>query len=284
MLTKLRASTIRTRLRLIDFKAVTGCKDPSELHLADPEHFRDRFTAALAQSVPCSPAREIRRRLDAIVAAGLSPDARVAEYKALVALVGELPDPVERDAFIHMLRHAFSFVRIDTIRADVWREVMAQQQAEAVAAPAEGNGAPTPEQIAAWREQAEPLLTEASLLDRFAADIHQMGLVHEDRAAKLLYLVKLSIALLARAASAIVKGQSSGGKNFLVESVMRFFPPTSYQTVSMKTRGGPPGTAVRSAVDHRVIHPEPQDVTRRRTAQWEPTTSVWMCIAGRPCS
>ncbi len=60
--------------------------------------------------------------------------------------------------------------------------------------------------------------------------------------------------------------------------------PGVQETVSMKTTGGPPRTAVRSAVDHGVIRTEPQSFSVRRTAQWEPTTSVSMCIAGRQCS
>jgi len=49
------------------------------------------------------------------------------------------------------------------------------------------------------------------------------------------------------------------------------------ETVSMKTRGGPPDTAVRSAVRHGVI-PQGAPIIRRmgRTARWDPTTLASM--------
>ena len=49
-------------------------------------------------------------------------------------------------------------------------------------------------------------------------------------------------------------------------------PSRVQENVSMKTRGGPPDTAVRSAVRHGVI-PQGAPIIRRtgRTARWEPT-------------
>ena len=59
--------------------------------------------------------------------------------------------------------------------------------------------------------------------------------------------------------------------------------------VSMKTRGGPPDTAVRFAVRHAVRHgviPPGAPIIRRmgRTARWEPTTLASMFTLVKPCS
>jgi hypothetical protein len=55
--------------------------------------------------------------------------------------------------------------------------------------------------------------------------------VGEDRAAKLLFLV-LTSRLLERPLCAIVKGPSSSGKSFLVDQVLKFFPPDAYYKLS----------------------------------------------------
>jgi hypothetical protein len=51
----------------------------------------------------------------------------------------------------------------------------------------------------------------------------------------------------------------------------------------MKTRGGPPATAVRSAVDHGVIPQGAPDVSAQEDRQWEATTSASMCTAETAC-
>src|SRR5512133_1247254 len=69
------------------------------------------------------------------------------------------------------------------------------------------------------------------ILDRFAEDLHQAGLVGEERAAKLLYLV-LTSRVLGRPISAVVKAPSAAGKSYLVETVLRFFPESAFYTVT----------------------------------------------------
>jgi hypothetical protein len=69
------------------------------------------------------------------------------------------------------------------------------------------------------------------ILDRFAEDLHEAGLVGEERAAKLLYLV-LTSRLLDRPISAVVKAPSAAGKSYLVETVLRFFPASAFYTVT----------------------------------------------------
>ena len=54
-----------------------------------------------------------------------------------------------------------------------------------------------------------------------------MGVVGERRGAKLIYLATTS-RLLSRPVSIVVKGPSSGGKSFVTESVLKFFPASAF--------------------------------------------------------
>jgi hypothetical protein len=58
-----------------------------------------------------------------------------------------------------------------------------------------------------------------------------LGLVGEDRNAKLLYLAVTS-RLLGRPVSVVVKGPSSAGKSYTVETVLRTFPDSAYYALS----------------------------------------------------
>jgi len=79
--------------------------------------------------------------------------------------------------------------------------------------------------------ESETLAREPDILGRFVAELHQAGVVGEDRVAKLLYLAATS-RLLDRPVSIIVKGPSSAGKSFVVQEVLRFFPPSAYYALS----------------------------------------------------
>jgi hypothetical protein len=79
---------------------------------------------------------------------------------------------------------------------------------------------------AEWQE-AEPLARDPRLLDRFAEALPGVGLVGEERAARLLYLA-LTSRLLDRPTSVVVKGPSAGGKSHTVGAVLRFFPSEAY--------------------------------------------------------
>jgi hypothetical protein len=69
------------------------------------------------------------------------------------------------------------------------------------------------------------------ILGRFAAALRDRGVVGEERNAKLLFLA-LVTRFLKRPISVAVKGPSSGGKSFLVEQVLRFFPPEAVYCLS----------------------------------------------------
>jgi len=78
---------------------------------------------------------------------------------------------------------------------------------------------------------AAPLLSCPHILDEFNALCARLGLVGEDRNALLLYLAVTS-RLLDRPVSVVVKGPSSGGKSFTVETVLKTFPQSAFYVMS----------------------------------------------------
>ena len=143
---RLAASPLRERLYRMEFE---GAKDVSELHVEDPERFRERLNAAI--------------------------------------------------------QNAVSFMDIAESEAQERRRE-------------------------AWASCAD-LAGEPDILEKFAADLLRAGLVGETRAAKLVYLAVTS-RLLPKIVSVAIKGPSSGGKSYLVEQVLRFFPESSYYALT----------------------------------------------------
>ncbi len=78
---------------------------------------------------------------------------------------------------------------------------------------------------------AGDLLRVPSILDEFGALCERLGLVGEEHNARLLYLALVS-RFLERPVSVVVKGPSSGGKSFTVETVLKCFPPGAYYALS----------------------------------------------------
>ncbi|NLG50145.1 MAG: hypothetical protein GX552_08565, partial [Chloroflexi bacterium] len=77
------------------------------------------------------------------------------------------------------------------------------------------------------KKQAEELLHCPNILGQFGTLCQRLGLVGEIRNAKLLYLAHTS-RLLDKPVSVGVKGPSSGGKSFVVETVLKAFPESCY--------------------------------------------------------
>ncbi len=77
------------------------------------------------------------------------------------------------------------------------------------------------------RQLCAELVQNPRILDHFAEDLRRSGLVGEERAAKLLYLV-LTTRLFEKPVSAVLKGPSSAGKSILMSSVLKFFPTDAY--------------------------------------------------------
>jgi hypothetical protein len=143
---KLSASSLRDRLHLVDLEEV---KDPGELHVAEPDLFKGRFTEALKDATPWA---EVERQ-----------ETRAAARKA--------------------------------------------------------------------RAECEELVLVPNILERFAGDLSRSGVVGESRLAKLLYLAVTS-RHLERPVSVAMKGPSSGGKSYLTERVLGFFPDEAYYALT----------------------------------------------------
>jgi hypothetical protein len=137
---------IRERLYLLE---LGEHKDPSALHLADPDTFKERFEVALEGAKP-------------------------------------------------------------------WIQL---ERAEAEAALHE-----------AW-ETCRELATKPDILERFAAVLAGSGVAGEENLAKLLYLAVTS-RLLEKPVSIALKGPSSGGKSYLTEQVLRFFPKSAFYSLT----------------------------------------------------
>ena len=81
------------------------------------------------------------------------------------------------------------------------------------------------------KAQAATLLSCPDILAELPQLCAQLGLVGEDRNAKLLYLAIVS-RLLDTPISVVVKGPSSAGKSFAVETVLKAFPETAFYALS----------------------------------------------------
>ena len=139
-------SALLDRIHLL---SLAPCKDPSELHCADPAAFKEKFGAAMASAVPL----------------------------------------------------------VDIVREEEKRRLEE-----------------------AWKT-CSVLATHPSILTAFAEAYQAAGAVGEVRVAKLLYLA-LTSRFLRRLVSIAVKGPSSGGKSFTVETVLRFFPDEAVYCVT----------------------------------------------------
>ena len=82
----------------------------------------------------------------------------------------------------------------------------------------------------AWAA-CEDLALTPRILERFVIDLRRCGVAGEDKVAMILFLALVS-RLLEGIVSVAVKGPSSGGKSYLVEQVLRFFPESTYYALT----------------------------------------------------
>ena len=75
--------------------------------------------------------------------------------------------------------------------------------------------------------KCKALASQTSILDAFIHDVHSLGVEGEDSVAQTIFLSLIS-RYLGRPVSNIVKGQSSGGKSFVVQETLKFFPQSAY--------------------------------------------------------
>lgn len=80
-------------------------------------------------------------------------------------------------------------------------------------------------------EICKDLAVKSDILKKFEVDLLSQGFVGETRTAKLIYLV-ITSRLFSRPVSLAIKGPSSGGKSYLAEKVMAFFPETAFHVLT----------------------------------------------------
>lgn len=130
----------------------------------------------------------------------------------LVSLPAKDPSALHLESPDEFLRHW----QVACLGAIPWTVVEARTSAE--------------ERSEAW-EKCGKLARVANILDEFAVELSRVGVVGERRAGKLIYLAVTS-RLLDRPVSVAVKGPSSGGKSFVVESTLKFFPPEAFYALT----------------------------------------------------
>lgn len=82
----------------------------------------------------------------------------------------------------------------------------------------------------AW-EKCKALACAPRILECLAATMEAAGVVGESRVVRLLYLA-LTSRLLDKPVSVAIKGPSAGGKSFVVQRVLEFFPESAYYALS----------------------------------------------------
>lgn len=75
------------------------------------------------------------------------------------------------------------------------------------------------------------LAEDRDILSRFSQCIERLGVAGESKNAKLLYLM-LTSRHQKKPVSGILKGPSAGGKSFIVDQCLRFFPPSAYHALT----------------------------------------------------
>lgn len=80
-------------------------------------------------------------------------------------------------------------------------------------------------------EQCREIAQAPHILERLVEEMQQTGVVGEERNIKLLYLA-LTSRVLDTPISLAVKGPSSGGKSFLIDSVTQLFPKDAYYSLT----------------------------------------------------
>lgn len=83
----------------------------------------------------------------------------------------------------------------------------------------------------AAEETALPLLRAPDILGAFVRLCERLGLTGEARNCQILYLA-LTSRLLEHPVSVVIKGPSGSGKSFLLETVLKAFPPSAYYALS----------------------------------------------------
>ena len=92
-------------------------------------------------------------------------------------------------------------------------------------------GANTAANLEAWN-QCDTLAVSPDILSELDTVLARLGVAGERPIAKIVYLAVTSRVFDERPVSLVIKGASSGGKSYVVEQVLRLFPPRAYFTLT----------------------------------------------------
>lgn len=101
------------------------------------------------------------------------------------------------------------------------------------------------------RERALQLLTQPDFFGEVRRAVERGGLVGEARNALAIYIVAIS-SLLEKPLNALVKGPSSGGKNFVVSRVLRLIPKDAIREITSSSRTA--WNFSKNDFEHRVVY------------------------------
>jgi hypothetical protein len=161
---------------------------------------------------------------------GLSKETAPEEAKSIlrnarVLLLDMTPTELE-DAFADLEeRTPLPKKWLQALRREV-KDLRKQPQAQPLSA------VPTQqEELAALKPLAAPLASSPDILGEVVKVMRALGVAGQEREVKLIYLA-LTTRTQNRPVNVAVKGPSSGGKSFLVESTLSLFPDNAYYALS----------------------------------------------------
>ncbi len=108
----------------------------------------------------------------------------------------------------------------------------------------------------ALEREAHRLLRSPRFFRDFLDAVRSGGLVGEEKNALVVLLVAIS-RLLAHPVNLFIKGPSSSGKNFLADSVLRFFPPREVEQITSSS--GISWNYLRRTLEHRIVYVKEQN-------------------------
>jgi len=138
---------------------------------------------------------------------------RIRDRVRLLSLDGH-KDPSE--LFLHDRENFKTSLQKAMAKAVPWPEMEAKQAAT--------------ERDQAWA-MCRFLAEDKNILSKFARTIERLGVAGESGTTKLLYLT-LTSRHQKKPVSGSLKGPSAAGKSFIVDQVLRFFPPSSYYALT----------------------------------------------------
>jgi DNA primase catalytic core len=162
---------------------------------------------------------EGRRFLDVEIdrIGGLPENIREDELKTFLPLLRQLGE-FEREKYTAVIKREFKLNK-KTINIGI----DAGDHDSLESSTSDSTAPPLPEITEEEEQQALVLLKDPDLIKKVADITSQLGCVGEDNNKIIIYLTMTS-RILCRPISLIVKGESSGGKSFLVETVSKLFP------------------------------------------------------------